>query len=131
MDVNKYCYEIGMKMVEEENDFILTYLSGSEIVQEAHLSKEELKHALWLLAEENGGRLVHFVNPLTDTEQRIFLSAMGRERKICKNIDAIWANVDGSNLTGVCDSVLRKVKATLWGNAKEGNDGNDTKHNGE
>lgn len=123
MDVATYTYELGMKMVETENDFILTYLSGSKIVQEAYLSKEELKHALWLLAEENAGRLVHFVNPLTDAEQRIFLSAMGRERKVCKNYDAIWTNVDGSNLTGVCDSILRKVKATLWGNEKEGNDG--------
>lgn len=45
---------------------------------------------------------------LTDTEQRIFLAAMGREEKICKEDAYI------NDLVAVCHSIKRKVKATLW-----------------
>ena len=51
--------------------------------------------------------------PLTDTEQRIFLAAMGRERKVCKESGA-----DGDgwiDLVAVCHSIERKVKNVLWG----------------
>lgn len=48
--------------------------------------------------------------PLTDTEQRIFLVAMGREKKVCKEVCE-----DGNeDLVAVCHSIKRKVKAILW-----------------
>jgi hypothetical protein len=53
---------------------------------------------------------------LTDTEQRIFLSAMRREREVCKTVDDIHAeHTIGSNVTlvEVCDSIERKVKK-IW-----------------
>lgn len=53
---------------------------------------------------------------LTDTEQRIFLTAMRREREVCKAVDDMHAeHTIGSNVTlvEVCDSIERKVKK-IW-----------------
>lgn len=53
---------------------------------------------------------------LDDTEQGIFLSAMRREREVCKTVDDIHAeHTIGSNVTlvKVCDSIERKVKK-IW-----------------
>lgn len=52
---------------------------------------------------------------LTDTEQRIFLSAMERERKICERLDNDKAD-DGTckMLVPVVDSIERKVKSALF-----------------
>lgn len=50
-------------------------------------------------------------NKLTDTEQRIFLKAIDRERKICEEVDKTPGEV---NLVAVCNSIERKVKETLW-----------------
>lgn len=44
------------------------------------------------------------IEPLTDEEQRIFLAAMGREKKLCENID----------LLKVCREIERKVKRALF-----------------
>ena len=52
---------------------------------------------------------------LTDDEQRIFLAAMERERKVCKEMDDKF--VHGSYevlLTEVCDEIKRKVTGALW-----------------
>lgn len=52
------------------------------------------------------------IEPLTDKEQRIFLAAMGRERKVCKEVDDKYD--DDVLLTKVCSEIERKVKAALW-----------------
>ena len=54
-------------------------------------------------------------NALTDTEQRIFLSAMEHERKICKQFDADKVN-DGTckMLVPIVDSIESKVKKALF-----------------
>lgn len=50
----------------------------------------------------------------TDTEQRLFLCAMARERKICVKEDENYPY--GIKLAQVCDSIERKVKHShLWG----------------
>lgn len=50
--------------------------------------------------------------PFTDSEQRIFLLAMEKEKKICKKIDD---ESDGIiNLFGFCLSIERKVMNALW-----------------
>ena len=49
--------------------------------------------------------------PLTDTEQRIFLTAMGKEENVCKEVCVDGGEID---LIAVCHSIKRKVKATLW-----------------
>ena len=51
------------------------------------------------------------IEPLTDTEQRIFLTAMSKEENVCKEV---CADGDGIDLVAVCHSIERKVKATLW-----------------
>ena len=51
---------------------------------------------------------------LTDTEKRIFLSAMQKEWKLCEEIDK---KNDGNNvpLVPVVDSIVQKVvKSKLW-----------------
>lgn len=56
------------------------------------------------------------IEPLTDSEQRIFLSAMSREERICKELDS--EKVDDSTvkkLVPIVNSIERKVKKTLWG----------------
>ena len=53
--------------------------------------------------------------PLTDKEQRIFLAAMGREEKICEEVDRnyVWEPHEDS-LMRVCKEIRRKVKGALW-----------------
>ena len=52
--------------------------------------------------------------PLTDKEQRIFLAAMGREEKICKQIDDEYKEPYQDSLVSVCHKIIRKVKGALW-----------------
>ena len=54
---------------------------------------------------------------LTDKEQRIFLSAMGREEEVCKEVDDSWRDCREpyeDSLVHVCKEIRRKVKGTLW-----------------
>ena len=51
---------------------------------------------------------------LDDTEQRIFLSAMRREREVCRAVDELHCNIDSEKkLVKVCNSIERKVKK-IW-----------------
>lgn len=55
------------------------------------------------------------IEPLTDKEQRIFLAAMGRERKVCKEVDNQYTHEPYEILlTKVCSEIERKVKKALW-----------------
>jgi len=55
------------------------------------------------------------IEPLTDQEQRIFLAAMERERKVCKEVDDQYTHEPYEVLlTKVCDEIERKVKGALW-----------------
>ena len=52
---------------------------------------------------------------LTDKEQRIFLAAMGREEKVCKQVDdACWRKQYEDSLVRTCHEIIRKVKGALW-----------------
>lgn len=51
------------------------------------------------------------VSPLTDEEKRIFLAAMSREEKVCKEV---CKDGDGIDLVLVCHRIERKVKKALW-----------------
>ena len=62
---------------------------------------EALAHCFELLKRE----------PLTDTEQRIFLAAMSREEKACREV---CSDGDGVDLVAVCHRIERKVKEALW-----------------
>ena len=51
---------------------------------------------------------------LTDTEQRIFLKAMSREREVCQKVDDEYSDDDSTvSLVKVCNSIERKVKK-IW-----------------
>lgn len=53
--------------------------------------------------------------PLTDKEQRIFLAAMTREEKVCKEVDAEMSGEQYEEiLVRVCREIVRKVKGALW-----------------
>lgn len=53
--------------------------------------------------------------PLTDKEQRIFLAAMSREERLCKEVDRIYVREPYENsLMNVCREIKRKVKGALW-----------------
>lgn len=53
--------------------------------------------------------------PLTDKEQRIFLAAMGREEKVCKEVDRNYVREPyEDSLMRVCKEIRRKVKGALW-----------------
>ena len=53
--------------------------------------------------------------PLTDKEQRIFLVAMGREEKICEEVDKNYVREPyEDSLMPVCKEIIRKVKGALW-----------------
>lgn len=55
--------------------------------------------------------------PFTDKEKRIFLSAMGREEKVCKQVDEECRDCREpyeDTLVSICREIVRKVKGTLW-----------------
>ena len=52
------------------------------------------------------------VEPLTDTERRIFLAAMSKEARVCKEV---CKDGHGKDLVEVCHRIERKVKKALWG----------------
>lgn len=54
---------------------------------------------------------------LTDKEQRIFLAAMGREEKVCKQVDEEFRDCREpyeDSLVRICHEIIRKVKGVLW-----------------
>jgi len=51
---------------------------------------------------------------LTDIEQRIFLAAMSKEEKVCREVDKEPSDAECINLMRVCKSIERKVKGALW-----------------
>lgn len=53
----------------------------------------------------------------TDKEQRIFLAAMEREEKVCKQVDEECRDCREpyeDSLVTVCREIKRKVKGVLW-----------------
>ena len=54
---------------------------------------------------------------LTDAEQRIFLAAMGREEKVCRQVDEECRDCREpyeDSLVRICHEITRKVKGALW-----------------
>ena len=62
-----------------------------------------------------GAKMRKEAEPLTDEEQRIFLSAMYREEKVCKEVEAKMKRQPyEDSLVRVCREIIRKVKGALW-----------------
>lgn len=68
------------------------------------------------VAFKDSGVKTAAVEVLTDQEKRIFLAAMGREEKVCAELDDASKNDrDIVRLVPVCNAITRKVKDSLWG----------------
>lgn len=75
----------------------------------------------WLnidVPDKNVGDIIsRQIEPLTDKEQRIFLAAMGREEKVCKQVDDECRDCREpyeDSLVRTCHEITRKVKGALW-----------------
>lgn len=76
-------------------------------------------HQAWYKEEDvyNALESVPSAQPeqLTDKEQRIFLAAMGREEKVCKEVDEECRREPyEDSLVRICHEITRKVKGVLW-----------------
>lgn len=75
-------------------------------------------HFAYELAEDALKRLPSAEpEPLTDKEQRIFLAAMGREEKVCKEVDdecRTCREPYENSLVRTCHEIIRKVRGALW-----------------
>lgn len=92
------------------------------IVEEGQANKRK-KYSIGDIWELTGEEIREVINsqptiqpePLTDKEQRIFLATMGRERKVCKEVDDQYVHEPYEILlTKVCSEIERKVKKALW-----------------
>lgn len=76
-----------------------------------HLQRDDWKEVIQIVADAPTIN----IEPLTDKEQRIFLAAMERERKVCKEVDDQYIHEPYEVLlTKVCSEIERKVKRVLW-----------------
>ena len=83
------------------------------MVEDNHDSgySEALKIAICSLSNQPSAQ----PEPLTDKEQRIFLAAMGREEKVCEEVDRNYVREPyEDSLVRVCKEIERKVKGALW-----------------
>ena len=79
------------------------------------------EHQAWYRAEDIYDVLERLPSAqpeqLTDKEQRIFLAAMGREEKVCKQVDDECRDCREpyeDSLVRTCHEIVRKVKGALW-----------------
>ena len=77
------------------------------------------EHQAWYKADDVYSALesVPSAQPeqLTDKEQRIFLAAMGKEEKVCKEVDEECSREPyEDSLVRICHEITRKVKGALW-----------------
>ncbi len=87
------------------------------IERDVVLKNLELKYAREGVIKAIGNIPSAFPERLTDKEQRIFLAAMSREEKICKEIDAEMTEEQSEDsLVRTCHEITRKVKKELWTN---------------
>lgn len=86
------------------------------------MSKEEIAQEALNSAKDTMIRIISELpsaqtEPLTDKEQRIFLAAMGREEKVCKQVDEECRDCREpyeDSLVRTCHEIERKVKGALW-----------------
>ena len=101
--IDPYKIECAIRGLTEWQKHVQT---ESDIDRDISVAVEALKAQLGTNLAEVGTK----IEPLTDKEQRIFLAAMRRERKVCK-----YAHEPCEvPLTKVCDEIVRKVKGALW-----------------
>lgn len=106
MEIPSGCYDCPFAKNERTNDYGSFCECGILEDYETINLLEHSKHPNCPLVE---------IEPLSDEEKRIFLSAMGKERVICKQIDIDKVD-DGSikKLVPIVNTIERKIKKVLW-----------------
>lgn len=100
----KYCRDDVQILEEVANN--LAYCRGGFT---------HIPYAEHLYTDTDSVKYTGHPEPLTDKEQRIFLSAMDREEKVCKEVDAeVTREPYEDCLVRVCKEIIRKVKKSLW-----------------
>jgi len=98
-----------MKGDKMTNELAIRILTG-DVLGTSGQTQEAVKMAVKALSSAQP-------EPLTDKEQRIFLAAMGREEKVCKQVDEECRDCREpyeDSLVRVCHEIERKVKGALW-----------------
>jgi hypothetical protein len=99
------------------SEVIMGELPSAQPYTEAEIQKmQDLEQAQLDKAYELGRQSAQ-PEPLTDKEQRIFLAAMGREEKVCKQVDDECRDCREpyeDSLVRTCHEITRKVKGALW-----------------
>lgn len=98
-----------MKLIDAD----LLSLSNMEIL----MCNGDYKEALKIVIDKIEHAPDIKLEPLTDREQRIFLAAMSREEKVCKDVDEECRDCRepyDDSLVHICKEITRKVRATLW-----------------
>lgn len=107
-------------IVKEEKDAIINMLNGLKFNDEDFDDYNlGFNDAIDLVINNLSPLLMTKIEPLTDIEQRIFLAAIGREEKVCKEVDEKYDNTKEPRqltLVRVCKEIERKVKKALWKN---------------
>lgn len=104
MKMPKCCRECNFKYYDEGEDVLCCALEDGYISDD---EADEKRLECCPLVE---------IEPLTDTEKRLFLSAVGREEDICKKIDSEKElnDLGVKELAPIVRSIRRKVKKALW-----------------
>ena len=118
-----------METYSEYNEAWQDALNRAEIVIENWLSAQpDIARSIATIIENEKDMRVILKNaqiePLTDKEQRIFLAAMGREKRVCEEVDRNYVNepyedsLYEDSLMKVCNEIERKVKGACFVNTK-------------
>ena len=103
-------FAVGQKGKNMNDDLINRKIAYAMLSEYYHHRTETQHEALWDALSR-----VPSAEPLTDKEQRIFLAAMAREEKICKEVDAEMTREPyEDSLVKTCHEIIRKVKGALW-----------------
>ncbi len=92
----------------------LIYKDTARRIISSPRSKWQMLNVLYSIPAVNARE----TEPLTDSEQRIFLAAMTRETKACKKLNEELSEELGEpwgeDLITICKNIERKVKKALW-----------------
>ena len=110
-------YEIGRIKELRSYGAVVSYHDGETGALTNYDDIHKLSNAYTIIKTSLGGYFFNKdakeeIESLTEPEQRIFLAAMVREKKVCMQEDAQW-NSEVS-LVRICRSIERKVKKALF-----------------
>ncbi len=112
-EVDKKVSAEGQDLISRQKDLISREVALTHIDDVPYIKDHPNVGLLWKAWIENLPSAQP--EPLTDKEQRIFLAAMGREEKVCEEVDRNHIREPyEDSLMRVCKEIRRKVKGALW-----------------